>query len=114
MVAISPQVDKYSRQIKKKHELGFEILSDSGNEFAEKLGLKWGLPDYLIEIYNSFGIELPRYNGDESWTLPMPARYVVSSAGEILKADFDADYTRRPEPAETLEFLRDHISKNGK
>ena len=72
LVAISPQIEKYSKQIKSKNNLEFEILSDVGNKTAEKFGLKFALPDYLIEAYKGFGADFERFNGDDSWTLPMP------------------------------------------
>jgi hypothetical protein len=36
----------------------------------------------------------------------MPARYVIDKEGIIRAADVNADYTIRPEPAETLRQLR--------
>ena len=105
-------VEKYSRQIKRKHNLGFDILQDAGNTIAADFGLRWSLPDYPIETYKDIGVDLERFNGDDSWTLPMPAGYVIDRDGVILRAEFDTDYTHRPEPAETLSFLREFISKN--
>ena len=84
----------------------FEVLSDLHNEVANRFGLRFRLPDYLIDIYKSFPLSLPDYNGDDSWTLPVPARFVVSQDGVIRKVDADPDYTRRPEPEEIVEFLR--------
>ncbi len=40
-------------------------------------------------------------------TLPMPARYVVKQDGIIVAADFDPDYTVRPEPQKTLADLKE-------
>jgi len=106
MVAISPLLPKYSRQFEKKNGLEFDILSDEGNKTAADFGLKFAFPDYLIEVYRGFGADFERFNGDESWTLPMPARYVVNQAGFVVSADFDPDYTIRPEPAVTVEELK--------
>ena len=106
LVAISPQQEKYSKQIKSKHDLDFDILIDEGNKSAEEFGLKFALPDYLIEVYKGFGTDLGRFNGDPSWTLPMPARYVVNGNGIVAAADFDPDYTHRPEPQKTIEDLK--------
>ncbi len=105
-MAISPQLEKYSKQIKRKHDLEFNILSDAGTKTAEKFGLKWALPDYLIEIYQGVGIDLERFNGNDSWTLPMAARYLVGPDGTILEADFDPDYQYRPEATKTIEDLK--------
>lgn len=106
LVAISPQLEKYSKQMKRKHNLEFEILSDAGNETAEAFGLKYAYPDYLIETSKNLGADLKRFNGDDSWTLPMSSRYVVNQSGFIVAADFDPDYTKRPEPSKTIADLK--------
>jgi len=105
-VAISPQLPKYSKQVSKKHDLSFDVLSDEGNGVARKFGLVFTLPDDLREVYEKFDLDLPRFNGDESWELPMPARFVIGQDGVIRSAEANADYTDRPEPEEILEDLR--------
>jgi len=44
-------------------------------------------------------------NGDPSWTLPMPARYVIGQDGIILYAEVNPDYTIRPDPEDLLPVL---------
>lgn len=73
---------------------------------ARRYGLVFELPDDLREVYKKFGTDLSKYNGDDSWTLPMPARYVIAPNGKILAADVHPDYTVRPEPSDTVDFLR--------
>jgi peroxiredoxin len=60
----------------------------------------------LRKVYLGFGIDLVKFNGDELWTLPMPARFVVDREGFIRFAEVSADYTIRPEPADTVEVLK--------
>jgi peroxiredoxin len=60
----------------------------------------------LQDVYRGLGIDLPAFNGDDSWQLPLPARIVVDTHGIIRALDADPDYTRRPEPEATLEVLR--------
>ena len=69
---------------------------------ASAFRLTFELPDDLKNVYRSFKIDLPAYNGDDSWTLPMPARYVIDAGGQIRTADVNMDYTRRPEPENTV------------
>jgi peroxiredoxin len=88
-----------------RHKLAFDILSDPGNRVASEFGLTFKLPEDLHQVYGKFGIDLKKYDGDESWTLPMPARFVIDSSGTIRAADVDPDYTVRPEPAETVRVL---------
>lgn len=106
LVAISPQLSEKSREMIDKKALGFEILRDAGNEVAATFGLRFDLRPDLKEVYLGFGIDLATSNGDNSWTLPMPARYVVAQDSEIHYAAVHPDYTTRPEPTETLAALR--------
>lgn len=105
LVAISPQSQANSRKSQRENALGFPILSDSGNEIAASFGLRFKLPDYLAELYMSLGNNLPIINGDQSWTLPMPARFVIGQDGIIRYAEVNPDYTLRPEPSELLPAL---------
>jgi len=88
-----------------------ELLSDPGNEMAKKFGLVYKLPDDLREVYIKLGADLPEYNGDHSWTLPMPARYIIDQSGVIRYAEISPDYTMRPDPSHTIEALKSVISK---
>ena len=84
----------------------FEVLRDLGNVVAERYGLVFTLPEELQGIYTKFGIDLPTGNGDGTWRLPIPARFVIDRDGIVRAVDADPDYTRRPEPAQTIEVLR--------
>ena len=64
------------------------------------------VPEDLQGVYRGFGLDLAKANGDDSWTLPMPARFVVDRAGVIRSRDVDPDYTRRAEPSETIAVLQ--------
>ncbi|WP_042698992.1 peroxiredoxin-like family protein [Azospirillum sp. B506] len=106
LVAISPQTAPNSRKSMRQNALGFPILSDPHNDVAAAFGLRFELPDYLIELYKGLKNDLPAFNGDASWTLPMPARFVIGQDGTILYAEVNPDYTRRPEPEDMLPALR--------
>lgn len=87
--------------------LSFEVLSDPGNQIAERYGIKHKMPEDLIKIYRRFGLKVDEHNGDDSWTLPMPARLIIDQDGIIRYAEINPDYTERPEPEDTLTALRD-------
>jgi peroxiredoxin len=82
------------------------VLCDSGNKVASQFGLVFSLPDDLHGLYSNFGIDLERFNGDDSWTLPMPARFILDQQGTIVTADVNPDYTIRPEPGDIIEILK--------
>lgn len=105
LVAISPQNSANSIKAKKDHGINFPILSDKANAVADSFGLRFKLPDSLITLYKGFGIDLPASNNDDSWTLPMPARYIIARDGTIAYAEVNPDYTRRPDPSELMPTL---------
>jgi peroxiredoxin len=106
-----------SRKSVRQNKLSFPILSDRGNEIAAGFGLRFALPDYLVALYKNLKNDLPAFNGDPSWTLPMPARYVVGHDGTILYSEVNPDYTHLPEPSNMLPVLRQtgaHTSRGGR
>ena len=106
LIAISPQTAVNSRKSVRQNHLDFPILSDPHNDTASEFGLRFALPDYLVDLYTNLKNDLPSFNGDESWTLPMPGRFVIGQDGVILYAEVNPDYTRRPEPEDMLPALR--------
>jgi len=105
LVAISPQTAPNSRKSQRDNKLGFPILSDVKSEVADAFGIRFALPDYLVEVYAGFGNDLPKINDDPAWVLPMPARYVIGTDGVIAYSEVNPDYTHRPDPSELLPVL---------
>jgi peroxiredoxin len=106
LVAISPQSAANSRKSVRQNKLSFPILSDAKGTVGAAFGLRFNLPDYLIELYKQLKNDLPTFNDDPSWTLPMPARYVIGQDGVILYSEVNPDYTHRPEPEDMVSVLQ--------
>ena len=106
IVAITPQLAEASRTLIEKQGIGFDLLSDPGNAYAAQLGLRFKLPDDLKGVYLNFGNDLAVRNGEGSWTLPMPGRFVIDTQGIVRAADADPDYQYRPEPQKTVDDVK--------
>jgi peroxiredoxin len=106
LIVLSPQLPEYTKPGAEKQRLGFPILFDRDNRVGEAYGLAFRLPDDLIAVYRRNGVDLPRYNGDESWRLSIPAHIVIGSDGIAAAAEADPDYTRRPEVEPTVDIVR--------
>jgi len=106
LLAISPQNNVNSRKSVRENHLSFPILSDTLSEVADAFGLRFTLPDYLVDLYKAFGNDLPAFNNNPAWVLPMPARFVIGQDGVITYAEVNPDYTQRPDPSELLPALR--------
>ena len=106
-MAISPQTQTYNQELVKERRLPFEVLSDAGNQVAQQFKVAFKLPDSMRRVYSDvFKLDLPAFNGDDSWSLPMPSRFIVDRQAVIRAADVNLDHTVRPEPDTALEVLR--------
>ena len=54
----------------------------------------------------SIGRSLPKYQGNNSWTLPIPATFVVGVNGRVKKRFVDPDYRRRMAIDDLIAALR--------
>jgi peroxiredoxin len=106
IVAITPELERYTRNLHKKLNLTFDILTDLHLKTAEEFRLVFVLPDYLRDLYKSFGSTLDRFHDESEYRLPMPARYVIDRGGIIRASEVNADYTIRPDPSETVRLLK--------
>jgi len=110
LVSISPNLREKSAAFVAENPFSFDILSDRNNRVADEYGLVFKLAHELRPIYEKFGINLPEYDGNERYELPMPATYVVAGDGIIRHAFVNADYTQRMEPDEVITILQGMLS----
>ena len=106
LVTISQQTLQNSRIARETNRLTFPMLSDKGGILANAFGIRTMLRSDLQAVFKKLDIDLSTLNGETSWTLPMPARYVIGRDGVIAYAEVNPDHTRRPEPSELLPTLR--------
>ena len=105
LIAISPELPDSTLSTKEKNALEFEVLSDVGNKVAKEYGIVFPLEESIKAPYKNMGLE--EYNGDDSYTLPLAATYIINSENEIVYAFLDADYKKRAEPKEVLQKIKD-------
>ena len=106
LIAISPQTPDHSLSMSEKHELAFPVLSDQGNQVARQFSLIYSVEEDIRTLFKSLGSDIPAFNGDESWEIPVPGTFIISQDGTIRLTYADADYTHRLEPSALLESLR--------
>ena len=106
LIAISPQTPDHSLSMSEKHELAFPVLSDQGNKVARQFGLVYSVEEDIRTLFKSLGSDIPAFNSDESWEIPVPGTFIISQDGTIRLTYADADYTHRLEPSALLESLR--------
>ena len=106
LVAISPMLPDNSLDTAQQNQLAFPVLSDVGNTVAEAFGLVFMVDTRIQAMYlERLGNDLPNLNGDGSFTLPLPATYVIGQDGVITYAYVNADYRLRADPEDVLAAL---------
>ncbi|MEM8757099.1 MAG: peroxiredoxin-like family protein [Planctomycetota bacterium] len=104
LVAISPEQPDASLSTREKNDLKFHVLSDAGNQVADAFGLRYRLPSDIIDAFRG-RFDLEQTNGDDSWTLPLGATYVIDQDGTIAWAYLSADYRERAETQDVIDAL---------
>lgn len=106
LLGMSPETPDKAIATTERHRIEIDILHDTGNRISERLGLVFELPEALRPIYRDLGIDIPAYNGDDSFRLPVPATYIIGKDATISGSFVNADYTQRMEPVEIVAHLK--------
>lgn len=106
LVAISPETPSNAAMTAERNGLAFPVLTDAGNRVAREYRLVWQLDEQMRTLYERLGHPLPKMNGNNEWTLPVPAGFVVAQDGRISYAHVHSRVDRRIEPQAALEAVR--------
>lgn len=105
LIAVSPELHQFAAETLNKKNINFPVLTDLGNKAADKFGLVFELPETYRDMYQDLNLHLNVLNGDDSWTLPVPATFIISNKGKIISTYINVDYTQRMEPNDILAQL---------
>ncbi|MBZ9894596.1 MULTISPECIES: peroxiredoxin-like family protein [unclassified Mesorhizobium] len=108
LVGISQQTVAENAKAHAQLKLGFPILSDRGGRVGQLFGVRWRIPELLRDLHRKNDIDLPVFNGDQSWTLPIPSRFIVDRAGLIAFSEINPGQSSRSPPRDALPVL-DHL-----
>jgi peroxiredoxin len=91
--------------LQEKHNVRFPVLSDSGNKVAQQFGIVFELDGDLKVVQEQFGVDIPSFNGDYSFQLPVPATFLVSMHGKVLDSFVEVDYRKRLAPETAIAWI---------
>jgi len=113
LVAVSPQTPDHSLSLVEKQKLTFAVLSDVGNHVARQFGLVFTIDESVRNAHRRIGANLPAFNGDNSWELPMAGTFLIDQSGTIRLAFVDPDFSRRLDPSIVIAKLKELRAKFG-
>jgi peroxiredoxin len=100
-----PDRQKFSSELKVKGQIPFPILTDMDNGYALSLNLAIWLGAEIQKMMAGRQ-DLPAYQGNSSWMLPIPATFVVSRDGTVKARFVDPDYRKRMAIEDLLAALK--------
>lgn len=106
LVAISPQTPDHSLSMAEKQALTFTVLSDVGNRIARQFGIVFTIDEAVRDAHKQVGANLPAYNSDDTWELPIPGTFIVDQSGTVRLAFVDPNYTHRLDPSIIIAQLK--------
>jgi peroxiredoxin len=104
-VAITPNLQKFNRELRSDIEAEFPILTDLDNGYAMQLDLVFRVPDEKRSAMSASGWDISPFQGSDAWLLPIPATFVVGRDGVIAARFVDPDYRKRIAIEEILRAL---------
>jgi peroxiredoxin len=113
LVAISPQTPDHSLSTQEVHELTFVVLSDLGSHVAREYGLAYALDELGRALHAQMGADLPAYNGNDSWELPLTGTFLVDQAGTVRLASVDPNFFHRLDPSFVIARLKELRNSQG-
>ena len=105
VVAIMPDRQEFAAELKSVGGVPFPILTDMDNGYALSLNLAIWIGAEMQRMMAGRQ-DLPSFQGNDSWMLPIPATFVVGTDGIIRARFVDPDYRNRMAIEDLLAALR--------
>ncbi|HZP78671.1 MAG TPA: peroxiredoxin-like family protein [Pseudolabrys sp.] len=105
LVSIMPETARYTKAAARDSGFPFTILTDVDLGYTLSLGLIYWVGAELQELYAKAKVELDRFQGNQSYFLPIAGKFILDQGGTIRARQIDVDFRRRMEPQAILAAL---------
>jgi peroxiredoxin len=110
IIGIVPERQQYAMEFKNDGQATFPILTDMDNGYAMSLNLAVWVGEELRQFMREeLGNDIPSFQGNDSWILPIPATFVVGRDGIVTARFVDPDYRKRMAIDDLIAALRRQI-----
>src|SRR3974390_1550285 len=106
IVAIMPDRQQFAEEFKNESKARFPVLTDMDNGYALSLNLVFWVGMEMERMISAAGWNIPNYQGNTSWLLPIPATFVVDQDRRVKARFVDPDYRKRMAVENMLAALR--------
>jgi peroxiredoxin len=106
IVAITPESRRFASKLDAETQSAFPILADLDNGYALTVNLAIWVDEAMSGLIAGAGWDIPSYQGNDAWILPIPAVFVLDRAGAVVARHVNADYRERADIDEIISSLR--------
>jgi len=106
IVAITPEREAFGARLKQDAGMRYPVLSDIDNGYALSIGLGIFVGTEVEETMRKGARDLPDYQGNNGWLLPIPATFVVAQDRRVVARFIDPDYRNRMAVDDLLAALQ--------
>jgi peroxiredoxin len=106
IVAITPERWRFTSALKRQAGAAFPVLTDLDSGYALSLNIAIWLGPEMEGFISARGHDLPAYQGNKSWVVPIPATFVVGADGVIATRYLDPDYRQRMSIEDLIAALK--------
>ena len=83
-----------------------------GNCVAQEYGLAFTLDETGRALHAQIGADLPAYNGDDLWELPVKGTFLVDQSRTVRLASVDPNFFHRLDPPVVIALLKELMSSH--
>jgi peroxiredoxin len=105
IVAIMPDRQKFVAELKSQSNAPFPILTDTDNGYSLSLNLAIWVGAEMQKMMAGRA-DLPTFQGNNSWMVPIPATFVVGRDALIRGRFIDPDFRNRMMVSDMLAAMR--------
>jgi len=106
LVAISPETPDASLSTQERAELTYTVLSDTGAQLADALGITFDPSEEGLAAQRTLGVDIRTTRADAGTRLPMPTVLIADPDHIVRFVDIHPDYTGRTEVSDILAALQ--------
>jgi len=97
LLALSPQVPERLVEIKRRHNLGFEVATDRDNSLGRRFGILYTFDEASQAAAAARGKTIGEVTGTGTWQLPQPTVVLIGTDRRVHFADVAPDWLKRTE-----------------
>lgn len=110
IIAITPDLPSELNKTMDKHQMTYQLFSDSKAEAMKKFGVAFRLDDQTFAMYkDKYHIDLEKSSGEMHHILPVPSVFLINKSGKIIFAHSNPDYKVRLKGSEILKAIDENM-----